>query len=121
MNDDLAFGEEGNAVPRHNLGDDKRLPAEMSSENGRSSTIHSLLQPSEEMPVNFLDHPVPQGWAGRDSGNDLASERRVKLGPNPQFMITSNSLFSKTSGYLDDREKSIHEQKLKQSIDDLTF
>ena len=65
---------------------------------------------------------MASGGAGRPPSNSNGSEHRVKLGPNPQFMITSNSLFSKTSGYyLDDRDKSFQDAKLKQSIDEVTF
>ena len=100
-------------MPRGNEADDKQLPAEMSEDKERESTIHSLFEPSEEIATNFLDHKVGQGVAGQDPTGSHeapnASEHRVRLGPNPQFMITSNSLFSKTSGYLDEREKSIQD------------
>ena len=93
----------------------------MPSEDGRSSTVHSLFEASEEIAVNFLDQQVPPGRAGRGPRHGLGSERRVKLGADPQFLITSNSLFSKTSGCLDDAEKSIQDAKLQQSIDEVAF
>ena len=53
-------------MPREDQVDDKQLPAEMSEDKERESTIHSLFEPSEEITTNFMDQKVAQRMAGQD-------------------------------------------------------